>query len=107
MKIRQILSTVAVLGGWRRRVSGLYRFTTVQASHRCRRRVRKGEFLVTVRCRGELKARRTVQITAPLNVPELRIVWMAAAGSPVKEGDPVVRFDPSSTKQQMDENRRR
>jgi multidrug efflux pump subunit AcrA (membrane-fusion protein) len=50
-----------------------------------------------------LKARRTVQITAPLNVPELRIVWMAAAGSPVKAGDAVVRFDPSSTKQQMDE----
>jgi HlyD family secretion protein len=65
--------------------------------------VRKGEFLVIVRCRGELKARNTVQITAP-NVPDLRIVWLAPAGSPVKEGDPVVRFDPSSARQQLDEN---
>ncbi|HZO54599.1 MAG TPA: HlyD family efflux transporter periplasmic adaptor subunit [Bryobacteraceae bacterium] len=104
IKIRQVLSTVAVLGGLAGAGFGVYRFTTVQAAQSLPTSpVRKGEFLVTVRCRGELKARRTVQITAPLNVPELRIVWMAAAGSAVKEGDPVVRFDPSSTKQQMDE----
>jgi len=64
---------------------------------------RKGEFLVIVRCRGELKARRSVQIVAPVNVPELRIVWLAASGSRVKEGDPVVRFDPSSAKRQLAE----
>lgn len=65
--------------------------------------VRKGEFFVTVRCRGELKARRSVQITAPLNVPDLRIVWMEDAGKSVKAGEPVVRFDPSSAQQQLDE----
>ena len=65
--------------------------------------VRKGEFLVTVRCRGELKARRTVQVTAPLNVPDLRIVWLAPSGSSVKAGDPVVRFDPSGARQQLAE----
>lgn len=65
--------------------------------------VRRGEFLVTVRCRGELKARRTIQITAPLNVPDLRIVWQAPAGSSIKAGETVVRFDPSSARQQLDE----
>src|SRR5882724_9839985 len=65
--------------------------------------VRKGDFLVIVRCRGELKARNTLQITAP-NVPDLRIVWLAPAGSPVKEGDVVIRFDPSSARQQVQEN---
>ena len=81
MKIRQVLSTVAVLGALGGAGFGLYRFTTVQAAQSLPTSpVRKGEFLVTVRCRGELKARRTVQITAPLNVPELRIVWIAAAG---------------------------
>jgi multidrug efflux pump subunit AcrA (membrane-fusion protein) len=65
--------------------------------------VRKGDFLVIVRCRGELKARRSVQIVAPVNVPELRIVWLASPGGAVKEGDVVIRFDPSSAKQQLQE----
>jgi HlyD family secretion protein len=65
--------------------------------------VRQGEFLVTVRCRGELKARRTIQLTAPLNVPDLRIVWLAPSGSAVKAGEPVVRFDPSGATQQLSE----
>ncbi|MBI4874730.1 MAG: efflux RND transporter periplasmic adaptor subunit [Acidobacteria bacterium] len=64
---------------------------------------RKGEFLVLIRCRGELKARRSVQVSAPVNVPELRIVWLAPSGSPVREADPVVRFDPSSARQQLAE----
>jgi len=61
---------------------------------------RKGDFQVIVRCRGELKARTSVQVVAPVNVPELRMVWLAPQGSKVKEGDPVVRFDPSSAKQE-------
>src|SRR5688572_3298452 len=65
--------------------------------------VRKGEFLVTVRCRGELKARRTLQLTAPLNVPDLRIVWLVPSGATVKTGDPVIRFDPSGANQQLRE----
>src|SRR4051812_34610400 len=65
--------------------------------------VRKGEFLVIARCRGELRARRSMQVNAPVNVPELRIVWLAPAGEPVKEGDPIIRFDPSSAKQQLQE----
>lgn len=65
--------------------------------------VRQGDFSVIVRCRGELKARRSVQITAPVNVPELRIVWMAPTGSTVKAGDAVARFDPSAVKAQLQE----
>ncbi len=65
--------------------------------------VRKGEFPVVIRCRGELRARRTLQIPAPVNVPELRIVWLAPSGSMVKEKDPIIRFDPSSLKQQLRE----
>src|SRR5205823_412504 len=65
--------------------------------------VRKGDFLVIVRCRGELKARRSVQLTAPVNVPDLQIVWLATPGDPVKTGEPVIRFDPSSARQQLQE----
>jgi multidrug efflux pump subunit AcrA (membrane-fusion protein) len=65
--------------------------------------VRQGDFLVIVRCRGELKAHRSVLISAPMNVPSLRIVWLAPPSGPVKAGDPVVRFDPSSARQQLQE----
>jgi HlyD family secretion protein len=65
--------------------------------------VRKGDFLVIVRCRGELKARCSVQLTAPVNMPDLQIVWLAPSGDPVKTGQPVIRFDPSSARQQLQE----
>jgi HlyD family secretion protein len=64
---------------------------------------RKGDFSVIVRCRGELKARLSKQLNAPVNVPDLRIVWAAPPSSPVKAGDVVIRFDPSSAKQQLQE----
>jgi HlyD family secretion protein len=84
--------------------AGVYRLRQVQAAGTLpTAAARRGEFSVIVRCRGELKARRSVQITAPVNVPSLRIVWQAPAGSAVKDGDPVVRFDPSSTQQQLQE----
>jgi RND family efflux transporter MFP subunit len=51
-----------------------------------------------------LKARLSKQIVAPVNVPSLRIVWMAGSGSAVREGDSIVRFDPSSTQQKQQEN---
>ena len=48
---------------------------------------RKGDFSVIVRCRGELKARVSKQLNAPVNVPDLRIVWAAPPSSQVKAGD--------------------
>src|SRR5581483_224405 len=94
-------ATLLSVGG---AAAGLYRMHKVQAAGTLPTApARKGEFSVIVRCRGELKARRSMQIVAPVNVPSLRIVWQAPAGSTVKEGDPVVRFDPSSTKQQLQE----
>jgi HlyD family secretion protein len=64
---------------------------------------RRGEFLVIVRSRGELKAQRSAQVFAPKNVPDLRINWLAASGASVKQGEPVIRFDPSSARQQLQE----
>jgi len=104
MKLRNVVTlllTLALLGG---ASFGLWRLTSARAAESLPTAVvRKGDFFVTVQCRGELRARTTRQIVAPVNVPDLRIVWMAQAGSRVKEGDPVVRFDPSSAKQQLQE----
>jgi HlyD family secretion protein len=65
----------------------------------------KGEFLVLIRCRGQLQAHHSQQLTAPLDVTDLQIVWQAPAGSEVKKGQTVVRFDPSRTEQELKDRR--
>jgi len=64
---------------------------------------RKGVFLVIVSCRGELEADKSVQITAPVNIPNLQVVWLVPQGAAVKPDDPVVRFDASGAKRQLQE----
>lgn len=66
---------------------------------------RLGEFAVTIRSRGSLTARRSIQVIAPVGVQDLQIVWLAPSGSEVKEGQPVVRFDRSHLDQDMVEKR--
>jgi multidrug efflux pump subunit AcrA (membrane-fusion protein) len=61
---------------------------------------RHGDFLVIIRCRGELKAQRSVEVYAP-RVPDLRIAWLAPAGEAVKEGQSIIRFDSSTAQQQL------
>ncbi len=62
-------------------------------------RVRRGEFIISVRTRGDIKSARSVILKAP-QVPGLRIVHLAESGRPVKKGDVVVEFDGS----QQDQN---
>jgi HlyD family secretion protein len=64
---------------------------------------RQGEFLVITTCRGDLVAGRSVLVTAPLNVPDLRIVWQTPAGSATKAGDVILKFDTSSAQRQFQE----
>jgi multidrug efflux pump subunit AcrA (membrane-fusion protein) len=61
---------------------------------------RQGDFLVIIRCRGELKAARSVEISAPM-VPNLRIAWLSPPGEVVQAGNPIIRFDSSSAQQQL------
>ena len=85
-------------------VGGVSRMRKVQAAvNPPTARARKGEFAVIVVCRGELSVRHSVQLVAPVNVPDLKIVWLAPPGGAIKPGQPVVRFDPSSARQQLDE----
>jgi multidrug efflux pump subunit AcrA (membrane-fusion protein) len=80
---------------------GVYRFRNGQAGLAFpTASVRKGEFLVQVRCRGALRARKSAGIYTPV-VPNLRIGWLAVAGEEVKEGDVIVRFDSSTAQQQV------
>jgi HlyD family secretion protein len=63
--------------------------------------VKRGEFLDALQFRGQLKAMKSVSITAPPNAGDLQILKLAADGSQVKKGDVVVEFDPSKTRQDL------
>lgn len=55
-------------------------------------RVRRGDFIVSVKTRGEIRSTRSVLLTAP-QVPDPRIVKLAESGKPIKKGDVVIEFD--------------
>jgi multidrug efflux pump subunit AcrA (membrane-fusion protein) len=81
--------------------AGVYRMRQAQASVAFPVvPARKGEFLVIIRARGELKAARSVQVYAPI-VPQLRIAWLAPSGSLIHRGDLMIKFDSSASEQQL------
>ena len=48
-------------------------------------KARNGEFVISVRTRGEVRSVRSEILTAP-QVPDPRIVHLAESGKPIKEG---------------------
>jgi HlyD family secretion protein len=63
-------------------------------------RVRRGDFVISVRVRGEIKSTRSMILTAP-QVPDTRIVKLAESGKAVKKGDVVVEFDAAQQEQNL------
>jgi len=61
-------------------------------------RVRRADFVIAVRSRGEIRSTRSMILTAP-QVPDPRIVKLAETGRPVKKGQVVVEFDTASQEQ--------
>ena len=61
-------------------------------------RVRKGEFVISVKTRGEVRSTRSVILSAP-QIPEARIVLLAESGKPIRKGDTVIEFDAASQEQ--------
>src|SRR5579864_5877865 len=55
--------------------------------------VKRGDFVDYVQVRGEIKALRSVQLTAPSIAGDLQIVKLVPTGTMVKAGDVVVQFD--------------
>ena len=56
--------------------------------------VTKGDFIDYMQVRGEVKAVRSIPLTAPTSAGDLQILDLAKNGANVKKGDVVVRFDP-------------
>jgi multidrug efflux pump subunit AcrA (membrane-fusion protein) len=99
--VRFWLTLLAVLLAGGGAAAGVYRLGRVPSAGDIPvTQVKQGEFLVIVRCRGALEAHHSAQFYTPI-VPGLRIAWMAPAGEPVKEADPIIRFDSSQAKQQL------
>jgi RND family efflux transporter MFP subunit len=55
-------------------------------------RARRGDFMISVRNRGEVRSTRSVILTSP-QVPDPRIVRLAESGRPVRKNEVVVEFD--------------
>jgi multidrug efflux pump subunit AcrA (membrane-fusion protein) len=92
------LTVLLVLGG---ASAGVYHMRKAQASVAFPvAPARKGDFLVLIRARGELKAARSVQVYAPV-VPQLRIAWLAPSGAMIHQGDLMIKFDSSASEQQL------
>jgi multidrug efflux pump subunit AcrA (membrane-fusion protein) len=100
-RVRFWLTLLVVLLAAGGAAEGVYRLRRVQSAEDVPvTRVKEGDFLVVVRCRGELEARHSSQFYTPM-VPGLRIAWMAPGGESIDQGKPIIRFDSSQAEQQL------
>lgn len=63
--------------------------------------VKRGEFLDSLQFRGEVKALKSVTLSAPSDAGDLQIIKVSAEGTAVKPGDVVVEFDKTKTEQDL------
>lgn len=68
-------------------------------------RVVKGALMLNVHATGEIRAGRTLTLTAPPVGGTLRIVHLTPTGTPVKAGDVVVEFDPADHQYNLEQAR--
>ncbi len=65
--------------------------------------VTRGDFVDYVELRGEIKAGRSVVLSAPMQSGELQIVRLAKNGTPIRSGDVVVEFDSTTLRRTVQE----
>jgi HlyD family secretion protein len=94
---RLIIWTVLILlcagGGY-----AAYRYNNVTKVEVAVSKVRQGDFVISVRTRGEIRSVRSEILTAP-QVPDPRIVRLAESGKPIHKGDVVIEFDAAQQEQ--------
>jgi len=99
MRRKAMLIAVILLAG-----SGVV-LGAVRLSHRApptpTYEVKRGEFLDSEQFHGEVKALKSVTISAPAEAGDLQIVKISAEGALVKPGDVVVEFDKTKTEQDL------
>jgi multidrug efflux pump subunit AcrA (membrane-fusion protein) len=63
----------------------------------------RGDFDITIKARGEVKALRSVTLVAPISLTDVQIVSLAPAGTLVKEGDVVIELDTTSQQDRLNQ----
>jgi len=63
--------------------------------------VRRAEFLDSMQFHGEVKALRSLTLSAPAEAGDLQIIKLSEEGAVVKTGDVVVEFDKTKTEQEL------
>lgn len=64
--------------------------------------VKRGEFTDNLPVRGEVRAQKSIVLTAPSGSGQVQIIKMAKTGDVVKPGDIVVQFDTTPQQNQLD-----
>ena len=67
--------------------------------------VRRGEFVDYLEVRGEVKAQKSLVLTAPMRAGDIQIVHLAASGAQVHKGDVVIEFDTTDLKTRLEQRR--
>jgi HlyD family secretion protein len=92
--ITMVLTTcVLAAGGY-----SAYRYTGQTKVEVPVARVRKAEFIISVKTRGEVRSSRSVILSAP-QIPDPRIVMLAESGKPIRKGETVIEFDAATQEQ--------
>ena len=84
-----------VLGGG---AFAAYRYTGTTKVEVPVTRVRQGDFVISVKTRGEVRSVNSVILLTP-QIPDPRIVKLAETGKPVRKGEVVVEFDAAQQEQ--------
>ena len=65
--------------------------------------VTRGQFVDTLEIRGEIRPLKSVVLSSPMQSGELQILKLAKSGTMVKQGELLVRFDPSTLERTIQE----
>jgi len=97
VKIIVWTTALALCGGG---VYAAYHYTGTTEVEVAVARVRRADFVISVRTRGDIRSARSTILKAP-QVPNLRIVHLAENGRPVLKGEVVVEFDGSTQEENV------
>jgi HlyD family secretion protein len=67
--------------------------------------VKRGEFVDYLQVRGEIKANKTLTVTAPSGAGDLLIVKLAHTGTAVKKGEAIVQFDTTTLQRTLEQKK--
>ena len=92
--IVRVLIVAALAGG----AFAAYRYTGTTKVEVPVTKVRQGDFVISVKTRGEVRSVNSVVLLTP-QIPDPRIVKLAESGKPVHKGDVIVEFDAAQQEQ--------